>query len=197
MKKIFDLDGTVYKTLSKGYMLLKLNIFFFVFSLPIFTLGSFINVVAKRIDENDDEFTIVEIIRDIINRKRVLKIWMEMLLVLIILIVITSFLPKELLFVCLMVLSIYSLICINGLIAGDFSKDKMVEIVRIPSVVTMKYIGIFCGIAILYIVPPFILFFLPRLLIFWFLFGISLPFYIHIKIYKHLERKLILSINKE
>ncbi|MFK8198126.1 hypothetical protein I4Q36_03360 [Tuanshanicoccus lijuaniae] len=197
MKKIFDLEGSTYRILSKGYMLLKLNIFFVIFSIPIVTIGPFINSVADRIINNDDSFTFSDILKEMANRLNVLKLWIGILVGLMLFVILTIILPKEYLVFSLMSLSLFMIICINSLIGGDFHQKQVINIIRVPAIVSFKYIGIFCGIALVYIVPPILFIFVPRLLIFWFLFGFSVPFYVHVKSYEQLEGRLFVRITEE
>lgn len=188
--KLFQFDGQLYQFMSKAYGLFKINLFFLLSCLLIVPLGPFVSSVSK-VMARPEGVTSKEIVQNVMKDKGVIKYYFLQVLVFLGLVAIAFRTPANFLPLVLILLVIHTIVSLNILIGVDFSKKAEKEDFRLPLYITFRYLGFFCIVLLVYLLPPAITFFFPILLPLYCLTGFSLPFYIHHKIYHFLVKQLL------
>ncbi|MBO6326496.1 hypothetical protein EY681_10805 [Enterococcus gallinarum] len=190
MKQIFNIDGEVYSFLQKIYQMMLLNLLIIFSSLPIITVPCALITGYQLLKEyNQQEVTLTKyfmLFRKnlILSFRLIIAFWVIFFLLFLLL----AFTRRTIFQFLILLFIAFFIVFLSNVFIVCTSQMSIRSIVEFSLGITLKYVGCnIIGLAIMlssFVLPVF----LPRLVLVWALFGISIPMVFQVMIHKQIMK---------
>lgn len=200
MRKIFNIEGGIYKFASKILDLMYLNVLVLIFSIPIVTIGSAMSAASRVLfDQEEGEekrvfFSFLSYFKQYLFQGIIL-FFLGICTILFLIIGVWFTKGSIIQFVVLLFVAFTLVYYCVSLMTLAYHKGAFEKLFSMSITLLIKYTGFFClGVSSLIVTWTIPIFF-PKVMFIWFFLGVSIPLLINVKIYFVCYGKLMNLLN--